>query len=50
MDEPEVIVIFGMGQIHVRVVSSVLGSSFKRNVNRLDYPERSKKNDSKQQK
>lgn len=49
MNEPEVI-IFGMGQILIRVGRSVLVSSFKKNVNRLDCLERSKKNYSKQQK
>ena len=49
MNEPELI-IFEMGQILIRVVRSVLVSSIKKNVNRLDCLERSKKNDSKQQK
>lgn len=48
MGEPEVILIFGMGRIVIRVVSLDL-VSFKRNVNRLDCLEKRKKNDSKYQ-
>lgn len=49
MCEPEVILIFGMGRIVIRVVSLDLVSSFRRNVNRLDCLEKRKKNDSKYQ-